>query len=222
MFIFANIDKKLKIGSPILKIILFFCVLLLTNCARTSKKLIDQEIATQQNLSLKLANKATAYPDHKVGGSLIIVVPTKEFFAEYGYKTYTVCQYCVAGDVKVSRGDSSEDKSLSIIAEKQCLGLGEIVKNSQMFNKVDVVSWVDPENYASNGYDYKLWINTQILNPSLEDVSGLVQSYKGVKMVSHITRSSASSWQLRKGEQQVSINIHSDKPCQLYNPLDFN
>lgn len=88
---------------------------------------------------------ATPVSASKIGGSVEILVPTRDVIRQYGVKN----------------GAAARDDQVEYIVdvlELGFLGRARAVAKSQVFDKTTVFRAPDVEHYAIEGYDYKLWL----------------------------------------------------------------
>ncbi|KAF0222729.1 MAG: hypothetical protein FD176_2406 [Rhodospirillaceae bacterium] len=132
------------------RICILMMVLVLAGCARTFK--YDNVSYPSRELALAAARTDTdrkvagvQVADEKVGGSILVVIPTNDIIQQHGV---------------VTTGNPSQESKgyVADVLEIGFLGMADVVKRGQVFDHVDVGRSPDPEGETAGGYDYKLWL----------------------------------------------------------------
>src|SRR5690348_10423574 len=100
--------------------------------------------AARGSVAQSVARVETA--SKKIGGKLLVVIPTRDIIVKQG--------------VKVVGGYAPSEK-IAFVAEGveiNFLGIGDAVRQAELFDTVAVVRSLNPEEEPFSDYDYKLWL----------------------------------------------------------------
>ena len=105
--------------------------------------------AAQRDIDRNVSGVAAA--PRKIGGKLVVVIPTREVIEVYGVRRQGYAPPDTVGYI-------------ADVLELAFLGVADAVRKSQLFDTVTVLRFIDTQTELTGAYDYKLWLYTQGLD----------------------------------------------------------